>query len=81
MSTLTGSLPVRRPGPSTGGHATVELAGITWPVYKLLAVIVAAVVGVAVLVIATPQAAAWASAVALLVCWWGGRLAIHRPAG
>lgn len=48
---------------------TIDIAGAAWPVYKLQAVVVAVVVGIASLALFTPEITAWLSATALVVTW------------
>lgn len=56
--------------------ASVDLAGVSWPLYKLQALAVAVVVAVITLVaFASLEVVAWASAITLVVTWWVAR---HR---
>ncbi len=53
----------------------VEIAGARWPLYKVHALLAALIVAMfTVVVTGSGQAAAWASAVALVVVWWTERL-------
>ena len=55
--------------------AVVDVAGVTWPVRKLAAVVVALVAVVGVVVAGGSfELAAWIAAGAGLAVWWGGFL-------
>lgn len=72
MTTIIESLDTNRPRHL---HATVDLAGVAWPVYKVQALIVAAVVALAVLVLTqSGQVTMWACGLTLTTVWWAGRL-------
>lgn len=76
MTTVTGSYGTTR---ETGRAATVEVAGISWPTYKLHALLLAVVVAIGVLVLSgSGQIAMWASAITMLTVWWGERLLSAR---
>ncbi|MGV9826243.1 hypothetical protein [Gordonia sp. NPDC003429] len=68
MSVLTESgLPSSRP--ARGG--TVEVAGISWPVYKLHALAAGVIAALVTLVLTRDlQITAWASGSALVSVWW-----------
>ena len=61
--------------PGGVGVATVDIAGVRWPAYKLHALIFAAIVAVGALVLSgSGQVAMWCSAITMLTVWWGERL-------
>ena len=74
MTTVTGGYERTRVRP-----ATVDVAGVSWPAFKLHAVIIAVVVAIGALVLSgSGQVAMWASAATLLTVWWGERLWLAR---
>lgn len=57
-------------------HRTVDLAGTQWPVYKLQALFLGALVFLAALVmVGVVQTAVLAAASATVLTWWGLRIA------
>ena len=62
------------PAAARAAFPGVEVAGVSWPLYKLYAVGVAVVVALVSLVMFTShEVTAWSSALALLVTWWVAR--------
>ena len=56
-----------RPAPRT-----VSIAGVSWPVHKLHAVLAAAAIGLMLLVVTrSAEITAWGAAATLLAVWWG----------
>lgn len=52
---------------------TVDVAGVSWPLNKLLAVLCGVLAGVSVMVFGgTMVVAAWMAAAAAVTAWWGG---------
>lgn len=66
-------------GATTSHGAHVLVFGVPWPLYKLVAVVVAAIVGAMVFTFAASGVAAmWASGGSLLAIWWGGYRLAHQ---
>lgn len=56
-------------------HATIDIAGVAWPAYKVWAVIAAAIAAlVAVVLTGSGEITMWACALTLTTVWWAARL-------
>ncbi len=72
MTTIIESIDTIRPSRT---HVTVDIAGVAWPVYKVRALVVAAVAAlIALALTGSGEATMWASALTLTTLWWAGRL-------
>ncbi|MGV9710167.1 hypothetical protein ACWDTI_05835 [Gordonia sp. NPDC003424] len=61
-------------GSSAADIPTVNVAGTQWPVHKAHALAAAVVMAVLVLLVTeSGQVAMWASAITMVVTWWGER--------
>lgn len=72
MTTIIESIDTIRPSHT---HATVDIAGVAWPVYKVRALVVAAIAALIALVLTgSGEVTMWACALTLTTLWWAGRL-------
>ena len=72
MTTIIESIDTIRPSRT---HVTVDIAGVAWPVYKVRALVVAAVAAlIALALTGSGEATMWAWALTLTTLWWAGRL-------